>query len=363
MIAVSVNDDGSCNTVTCRWNHDNGGDDNIMNEEELSKLIGRNFYEVFQPYSPQELKKRMLENIGMVCEFLENNGDYARESFDKVKFYNPDYDDDDNVYYDEDEATMDAYYIVCGQDDGELEEYMGERYMIFKEDFKPLIKDMFDSVEDINGSSAYNDPCEVFFLVEKNNRYNIINGYGKYVIDGSVDEWPIKIQNIPSANNRYIGLWKDNTMRMIRGADGMISEPFAAYSHIYNTTAFFKFDGSDEIKYMDMENGKVFLDNIKAIQTVSKLSFIKFFGNDGYLLYHLEPYHIKKLSGIQFERGGGWYNNFYRIITADGKEYNVDYTYAKTYDLDGNLVDQVNESNLGNIIKDAINEMVEHLRK
>jgi hypothetical protein len=30
MIAISVNDDGSLNTCTCRWNHDNGGNDNMM---------------------------------------------------------------------------------------------------------------------------------------------------------------------------------------------------------------------------------------------------------------------------------------------------------------------------------------------
>ena len=49
MIAVSIYPDGKCNTITCRWNHDNGGDDNVMTTEGLSKVIGENFYDVFKP--------------------------------------------------------------------------------------------------------------------------------------------------------------------------------------------------------------------------------------------------------------------------------------------------------------------------
>ena len=49
MIAVCVDENGKCKTVTCRWNHDNGGNDNVMSTEELSRLLGVNFYEVFKP--------------------------------------------------------------------------------------------------------------------------------------------------------------------------------------------------------------------------------------------------------------------------------------------------------------------------
>ena len=49
MIAVCVDENGKCKTVTCRWNHDKGGNDNIMSTEELSRLLGVNFYEVFKP--------------------------------------------------------------------------------------------------------------------------------------------------------------------------------------------------------------------------------------------------------------------------------------------------------------------------
>ena len=49
MVAVSVDENGRLNTCTCRWNHDNGGNDNIMDTKQISQLIGRNFFDVFKP--------------------------------------------------------------------------------------------------------------------------------------------------------------------------------------------------------------------------------------------------------------------------------------------------------------------------
>ena len=68
MIAVSIYPDGQCNTITCRWNHANGGNDNVMTTEELSKVIGENFYGVFKPI------KRTIVIDGKECVvgFTEN---------------------------------------------------------------------------------------------------------------------------------------------------------------------------------------------------------------------------------------------------------------------------------------------------
>jgi hypothetical protein len=58
MIAVSVNFDGSWNTITCRWNKgiDGTRDTNhIMNPQELSNLIGANFYDTFKPRTKEEV--------------------------------------------------------------------------------------------------------------------------------------------------------------------------------------------------------------------------------------------------------------------------------------------------------------------
>ena len=61
MIAISVNDDGSLNTCTCRWNHDNGGNDSMMDTKEISKFFGVDFYKIFKPYGIDELWKKILK--------------------------------------------------------------------------------------------------------------------------------------------------------------------------------------------------------------------------------------------------------------------------------------------------------------
>lgn len=58
MIAISVNANGSLNTCTCRWNHDNGGNDSIMDVDEIEDLLGVNFFNTFKPYDREELKRR-----------------------------------------------------------------------------------------------------------------------------------------------------------------------------------------------------------------------------------------------------------------------------------------------------------------
>ena len=83
MIATSVDEDGRCNTITCRWNHDNNGNDNIMTPMELSKLIGRNYYEVFKPYTKEELYAKGLIPTEDV-QILLDKGKKPSEIFSKM---------------------------------------------------------------------------------------------------------------------------------------------------------------------------------------------------------------------------------------------------------------------------------------
>lgn len=82
MIAVSVNENGMLNTCTCRWNHDNGGDDSIMNAKEVSQVIGMNFFEVFKPSNKwKELLANVMQRLA--------NGEEPETVFDYVgDFYN-----------------------------------------------------------------------------------------------------------------------------------------------------------------------------------------------------------------------------------------------------------------------------------
>lgn len=84
MIATSVDEEGKCNTITCRWNHKNGGNDNIMTPMELSKIIGYNYYQVFKPYSKEELYARGKIPFGDVPGLLQQGQD-INKIFSNIK--------------------------------------------------------------------------------------------------------------------------------------------------------------------------------------------------------------------------------------------------------------------------------------
>ena len=83
MIATSVDEDGRCNTITCRWNHDNNSNDGIMKPMELSKLIGRNYYQVFKPYTKDELYAKGLVPTSNV-QILLDKGKKPNKIFSKM---------------------------------------------------------------------------------------------------------------------------------------------------------------------------------------------------------------------------------------------------------------------------------------
>ena len=66
MIAVCVDGNGRLKTSTCRWNHSNGGNDKILTTEQISEIIGCNFYEVFKPNDKfgetlREIKRKLAQ--------------------------------------------------------------------------------------------------------------------------------------------------------------------------------------------------------------------------------------------------------------------------------------------------------------
>ena len=108
MIAVSVDEDGSCNTITCRWNHDNGGGDNIMTPQELSEIIGMNFYKVFLPYSKEEIAEKKKEIVNIIYDtynsFVSEDFGYMHTFDDELNSY---YNDEEDAYYDDDGYEID----------------------------------------------------------------------------------------------------------------------------------------------------------------------------------------------------------------------------------------------------------------
>ena len=80
MLAVCVDENGECNSITCRWNDNNGGNGNIMSTEELSRLLGVNFYEVFKPST---VFKEKLEKELSLAEKGDFSGFDNIDNFDK----------------------------------------------------------------------------------------------------------------------------------------------------------------------------------------------------------------------------------------------------------------------------------------
>ena len=83
MIAVSIMEDGDCNTITCRWNHAGWADDHIMSVEQLENILGRNFYQTFKPYTDEELYAKGIIPLNMVQGLLDS-GKRLNELFDYV---------------------------------------------------------------------------------------------------------------------------------------------------------------------------------------------------------------------------------------------------------------------------------------
>ena len=80
MLAVCVDENGECNSITCRWNDNNGGNGNIMSTEELSRLLGVNFYEVFKPST---VFKEKLEKALSLAKKGDFSGFDNIDNFDK----------------------------------------------------------------------------------------------------------------------------------------------------------------------------------------------------------------------------------------------------------------------------------------
>ena len=101
MIAISVDGVGNLNTSTTRWNHDNGGTDTMFTAEEISKLIGKSFYNVFKPRYTKEEYKQMIIDKGRKTYnglFVEYNNKYYLVKNGDIDLDN--YFDDVGVFYD-----------------------------------------------------------------------------------------------------------------------------------------------------------------------------------------------------------------------------------------------------------------------
>ena len=90
MLAVCVDENGECNSITCRWNDNNGGNGNIMSTEELSRLLGVNFYEVFKPSTVFKEKLEKALSLAKKGDFsgFDNIDNFDKNGLAKVELNN-----------------------------------------------------------------------------------------------------------------------------------------------------------------------------------------------------------------------------------------------------------------------------------
>ena len=144
MIAVSVDENGRLNTCTCRWNHDNGGNDSIMDPKQISEVIGMNFYQTFKPNNKW---KELVDN----CMRRLANGEYPNDVFNNVS----------------------------GFHNGFAAVELNEKWNFINTRGELLCNKWFDYCSDFHNGFAK------VVLTEKYNKYNFINTRGELLWKGN----------------------------------------------------------------------------------------------------------------------------------------------------------------------------------
>lgn len=173
MLSVIVNEEGRLVYCTCRWNHENGGNDYVMKPIDISKTISLNFYNVFKPNDNwRTIVYKAFQDL--------NNGTDPNDVFDEY------------------------YSSSCG-----LNRFViGDKTNFIDNDFNVLSEKWFDGADDfidgisivvLNGkfnylnskeellSNDWFDMCfyfnEGFAQVEKRNKSNYIDKNGHILSD------------------------------------------------------------------------------------------------------------------------------------------------------------------------------------
>ena len=139
MLSVIVNENGELAYCTCRWNHDNEGNDSVMDAVKISEVVNVNFYEVFKPNTKW---KDMIDNVKSRLA----NGESLENVFDSVSYF----------------------------EDGCAIVELNKKYNLINKNGEFLADKWFDYIDD------FEDGCA---RVELNKRYNLINKNGEYLLD------------------------------------------------------------------------------------------------------------------------------------------------------------------------------------
>lgn len=146
MLAICVDEDGDLESCTCRWNHDNGGNDHILSVEQIEEITNLNFYKTFKPksgeakinaikYAKEHVKN--IKTIGDIREFQEHMkksqfGVYINNS--KFGIFTLDFRDFGYIYVDVDyESEYNESYL-----DGAFDEHRVKKIKVCNMDVSPV---------------------------------------------------------------------------------------------------------------------------------------------------------------------------------------------------------------------------------
>lgn len=172
MIAVCVDGEGLLSSSTCRWNHENGGSENVLSVMDISNLIGKNFYSVFKPNNNWKSRINTIKKVLKSGESFDPG-----DIFDDIGYENYGYTrvtvGDKRNYLSEDNKLMFDEWFDYAEDFtnngyAKVGTYYG--YNLIDKDCNFVFNDWYDSVYDYQ----YKD----IFKVEKNGKYAIISSNG-----------------------------------------------------------------------------------------------------------------------------------------------------------------------------------------
>ena len=313
MIAVSITMEGEPNSITCRWNHDNGGSDSVMDDEQLSELLGVNFYNVFKPYTREELHAKGVILFDEVQPMLDN-GVSPKDIFEFFGYFYDDYarvslNNKWNFINETNKLLSDTWYdTVYDFSNGYACVSLGNKWNLIDTNGK-LISDMwFDAVYDFSNGYAN---------VNLNGKWNLIDTNGKLISDMWFDA-------VYDFRNGYANVRLDDKYNFINQNGKCVSNTwFDSVDNFYDGYA------------------KVQLDNKwNLIDTNGKLISDRWFDevggfHDGYALVKLgDKYNFinqngKYINNILYDYAGDFYHG-YALVEIDDEWFKI-YTNGKLY--------------------------------
>ena len=297
MIAVSVTMEGEPNSITCRWNHDNGGSDSVMDDEQLSDLLGVNFYSVFKPYTREELHEKGFILFDEVQPMLDK-GVPPADIFKEIGDFNDGYA----------KVTLNNKWNFINRNNKLLSDTWYDTVYDFSNGYAiVLLRHKYNFI-DKNGkliSNMWFDDMDIFYYgcakVRLNNKWNFVDTNGKLLSD----TW---FKYVAHFDKGYARVQLDNKWNLIDTHGKLISDMwFDGVGYFYE--GYVRVLLNKKLNFID-KNGKLisdtwfddvdnFSDGYAKVQLNNKLNFVDTNG--------------KLISDTWFDRVDKFYHGYARV--------------------------------------------------